>query len=355
MPVLLWRCRLQDSWSAEEDAKLRALHAQYGTSWSRISRCLKGRTSQQCRARWHQINNTRSRGAACGALTGSSAPTPAPRSGSARRSGSCSGRRRPSRRRASDFTSESDEDDGADDLDDADDGLCGECSDDGEQQQQQHHLPPSGSPGVTPASAAAAAVAFELAAGCGAMPELSDVPHAAAGWIKTTLPSSISAHAGLRAHGLVRSSSDLAAAADQERGRQVVAAATAAASCASGAASVVGVGFHSAAPVSRVRSMPVSVGRRASSVLSRHASSTSHWAGASGAAEHVKRQGGQQQEPEGPQPFEEWSPSRLLLSPPQHPRAQQRRAAMAPQMMRPDGSNAATNDADDAAGARHII
>lgn len=49
----------QDSWSLEEDAKLRQLHAQYGTSWSRISKCLKGRTSQQCRARWHQINNGR--------------------------------------------------------------------------------------------------------------------------------------------------------------------------------------------------------------------------------------------------------------------------------------------------------
>lgn len=48
---------LQDGWTPEEDAKLRQLHAQYGTSWSRISKCLKGRTSQQCRARWHQINN----------------------------------------------------------------------------------------------------------------------------------------------------------------------------------------------------------------------------------------------------------------------------------------------------------
>lgn len=64
----------QDSWSAEEDAKLRQLHAQYGTSWSRISKNLKGRTSQQCRARWHQINNTRSKSCGSG---GADAPVPA--------------------------------------------------------------------------------------------------------------------------------------------------------------------------------------------------------------------------------------------------------------------------------------
>jgi hypothetical protein len=72
--VLLCRCAaLQDSWSAEEDAKLRQLHAQYGTSWSRISKCLKGRTSQQCRARWHQINNGRGRsGPPAGSSSGGS-------------------------------------------------------------------------------------------------------------------------------------------------------------------------------------------------------------------------------------------------------------------------------------------
>jgi hypothetical protein len=64
---------VQDSWSPEEDAKLRQLHAQYGTSWSRISKCLKGRTSQQCRARWHQINNGRSRsGQPAGSSSGGS-------------------------------------------------------------------------------------------------------------------------------------------------------------------------------------------------------------------------------------------------------------------------------------------
>ncbi|KAF6262542.1 Homeodomain-like protein [Scenedesmus sp. NREL 46B-D3] len=73
-----WRRHLdpsikRDSWSPEEDAKLRQLHAQYGTSWSRISKCLKGRTSQQCRARWHQINNGRSRpGQPAGSSSGGS-------------------------------------------------------------------------------------------------------------------------------------------------------------------------------------------------------------------------------------------------------------------------------------------
>jgi myb proto-oncogene protein len=59
-----WRRHLdpaikRDSWTPEEDAKLTQLHLQYGTSWSRISRLLKGRTSQQCRARWHQLHGGR--------------------------------------------------------------------------------------------------------------------------------------------------------------------------------------------------------------------------------------------------------------------------------------------------------
>lgn len=45
----------QDAWLPEEDEKLRGLYAQHGTSWSRISKALRGRTSQQCRARWHQL------------------------------------------------------------------------------------------------------------------------------------------------------------------------------------------------------------------------------------------------------------------------------------------------------------
>jgi hypothetical protein len=60
----------QDSWSPEEDARLRTLYSQYGTSWSRISKALKGRTSQQCRARWHQLDSGRSRRSGGGAATG---------------------------------------------------------------------------------------------------------------------------------------------------------------------------------------------------------------------------------------------------------------------------------------------
>lgn len=82
---------LQDSWTAEEDAKLRQLHAQYGTSWSRISKNLKGRTSQQCRARWHQINNSRSK--SCGSGGAAAPPAAAANSGSSRQavSLSCAG------------------------------------------------------------------------------------------------------------------------------------------------------------------------------------------------------------------------------------------------------------------------
>jgi hypothetical protein len=60
----------QDSWSPEEDARLRTLYNQYGTSWSRISKALKGRTSQQCRARWHQLDSGRSRRSAGGVAGG---------------------------------------------------------------------------------------------------------------------------------------------------------------------------------------------------------------------------------------------------------------------------------------------
>jgi myb proto-oncogene protein len=69
--VVAWRLAAQDAWTREEDAKLRQLHAQYGTSWSRISKNLRGRTSQQCRARWHQLNNTRSSKSAAGSSGGS--------------------------------------------------------------------------------------------------------------------------------------------------------------------------------------------------------------------------------------------------------------------------------------------
>jgi hypothetical protein len=63
-----WRRHLdpairREEWSGEEDERLRALHAQYGTSWSRISKGLRGRTSQQCRARFHQLSGGASRAA----------------------------------------------------------------------------------------------------------------------------------------------------------------------------------------------------------------------------------------------------------------------------------------------------
>ena len=62
-----WRRHLdpsikRESWTPEEDEKLRQLHLQHGTSWSRIAKSLKGRTSQQCRARWHQLHGTRHKG-----------------------------------------------------------------------------------------------------------------------------------------------------------------------------------------------------------------------------------------------------------------------------------------------------
>eukprot|EP00775_Hariotina_reticulata_P010348 gene10348-10505_t len=122
-----WRRHLdpsirRDSWSPEEDAKLRQLHAQYGTSWSRISKCLKGRTSQQCRARWHQINNGRGKSAPASNGAGSDTAAGGRHHGAAvlRRGGSGS-RRRASRRRADSSASEDDEEDEADEeLDDDD-------------------------------------------------------------------------------------------------------------------------------------------------------------------------------------------------------------------------------------------
>ncbi|WIA09263.1 hypothetical protein OEZ85_008671 [Tetradesmus obliquus] len=122
-----WRRHLdpsikRDSWSPEEDAKLRQLHAQYGTSWSRISKCLKGRTSQQCRARWHQINNGRSRsGAPAGSSSGGSGKQQA--AGSKR--SSQAGKRKPSRRR-SDFSDSEEEEDEEAEVEDDDDGEAEE-------------------------------------------------------------------------------------------------------------------------------------------------------------------------------------------------------------------------------------
>lgn len=41
-------------WTAEEDAKLRDLVLENGSSWAQISRQLPGRTDQQCMASFHQ-------------------------------------------------------------------------------------------------------------------------------------------------------------------------------------------------------------------------------------------------------------------------------------------------------------
>ncbi|XRB13440.1 transcription factor myb3r-5 [Pseudoscourfieldia marina] len=43
------------TWSAEEDATLRDLHAKHGSGWSCIAKQLSGRTAQQCRARFFQL------------------------------------------------------------------------------------------------------------------------------------------------------------------------------------------------------------------------------------------------------------------------------------------------------------
>jgi Myb-like DNA-binding domain len=39
-------------WSGAEDGALGGLVARHGSQWSRISRAFRGRTAQQCRARW---------------------------------------------------------------------------------------------------------------------------------------------------------------------------------------------------------------------------------------------------------------------------------------------------------------
>ena len=55
-----WRRHLDPSvkkagWQRSEDELLRALVAEHGAAWSQISRFLPGRTPQQVRARWCQL------------------------------------------------------------------------------------------------------------------------------------------------------------------------------------------------------------------------------------------------------------------------------------------------------------
>lgn len=117
-----WRRHLdpaikRDSWASEEDQRLRSLYQQYGTSWSRISKALKGRTSQQCRARWHQLDSGRSRrsGGGGSGSGGQGSAAGGGRSGSGRRRLSS----RSSRRRFDSSDSEEYDDDGDEALSDS--------------------------------------------------------------------------------------------------------------------------------------------------------------------------------------------------------------------------------------------
>ena len=46
------------AWRAEEDVALRDLYNRLGPKWSLICRSVPGRTAQQCRARWFQIDGS---------------------------------------------------------------------------------------------------------------------------------------------------------------------------------------------------------------------------------------------------------------------------------------------------------
>ncbi|KAK9820139.1 hypothetical protein WJX72_006542 [[Myrmecia] bisecta] len=55
-----WRRHLdpnirREVWEAHEDEKLAEMYAVHGSQWSRISAAIPGRTAQQCRARWFQV------------------------------------------------------------------------------------------------------------------------------------------------------------------------------------------------------------------------------------------------------------------------------------------------------------
>eukprot|EP00235_Prasinoderma_singulare_P008597 CAMPEP_0119164720 /NCGR_PEP_ID=MMETSP1315-20130426/4528_1 /TAXON_ID=676789 /ORGANISM="Prasinoderma singularis, Strain RCC927" /LENGTH=239 /DNA_ID=CAMNT_0007157919 /DNA_START=66 /DNA_END=782 /DNA_ORIENTATION=- len=44
----------KDKWTEEEDKKLSALHKEFGNKWAEIARRLEGRTDQQCMGRWRR-------------------------------------------------------------------------------------------------------------------------------------------------------------------------------------------------------------------------------------------------------------------------------------------------------------
>jgi len=50
------------AWRAEEDVALRDLYNRLGPKWSLICRSVPGRTAQQCRARWFQIDGSTTSG-----------------------------------------------------------------------------------------------------------------------------------------------------------------------------------------------------------------------------------------------------------------------------------------------------
>ena len=73
-----WRRHLdpsikRGSWKVPEDAKLTVLYSQYGSQWARICTHVRGRTAQQCRARWKSLDPKPARQMVAIELGGSSA------------------------------------------------------------------------------------------------------------------------------------------------------------------------------------------------------------------------------------------------------------------------------------------
>lgn len=335
-----WRRHLdpsikRDSWSPEEDAKLRQLHAQYGTSWSRISKCLKGRTSQQCRARWHQINNGRSRsGAPAGSSSGGSGKQQA--AGSKR--SSQAGKRKPSRRR-SDFSDSEEEEDEEAEVEDDDDGEAEEYE--GEQEDRSaspnlHHQGSSSTEAAAAAAAAAAAVSAglynpeEIAAAAAAVGIDMYALDTSAAHLQQEWAKALAGTSGAAAAAAVAAATavppghlvgdDLACGTDQEdeegyaeqeqgSGDSAGAAAAGSSRRESAAASLSAEELYPGVQVKQEpQTAPPLHQRSYGSSAARYGSgSSSGW---------VSQQ--QQQQHQG---F--WSPSRLLLSPPRPPRGDQ--------------------------------
>ncbi|KAK9867627.1 hypothetical protein WJX84_006104 [Apatococcus fuscideae] len=106
-----WRRHLdpsirREAWGANEDALLVRMYAEFGSQWSRISKAVAGRTAQQCRARWFQLQPN-------GGPEGRIMP-----------SGRSSARRASRRSHPDEFDEDDDDDDLGEDFDDDDD--CGD-------------------------------------------------------------------------------------------------------------------------------------------------------------------------------------------------------------------------------------